>query len=365
MLNTLTKKPQNIVLVGDAFVSPDTMEAAVRSSKISIGKISKAYWGTPDKSEFAERQLNIERHGAEAEAWADGLEQLMEDCTVLVTHFNPVPAALIEKAPNLKAILTCRGGLEHIDLNAANNRGIPVVNVIRNAIPVAEFALGLILSVTRNISTSHHLLIDGKWEKVYPNSEYTSTLSNMTVGLIGIGNIGIELAVRLKALGVSLIAFDEYISKERLERNGLADIKMVGSMEELFSTADIISLHLRLTPETEGIINKKYFDLMKPTAYFINTSRGGLVNQADLIDTLKNHRIAGAALDVFDKEPLPENSGFSGLDNVVITPHIAGATVDAIPMSPYLLMRETDKIIEKGLTDRIVNFDKIKGVCLE
>jgi len=360
MLNELTTAPQNIVVVGDAFVSPDTMEAAVRASKINIGKISAVYWGTPDKSDFARRQLNIERHGSEAEAYAEDLEAALTDCTVLVTHFNPVPAGVFEKAPCLKAVLTCRGGLEHINVEAASAREIPVVNVIRNAIPVAEFALGMIISLTRNISTSHHLLIDGKWEKVFPNTDFTSTLSNLTVGLIGLGNIGIELAVRLKALGVPMIAFDEYTSKERLARNGLENIRMVDSMEALFSQADIISLHLRLTPETEGLINKKYFSLMKPTAYFINSSRGGLVNQEDLIQALRAHSIAGAALDVFDKEPLTEDHDFRGLDNVLITPHIAGATVDAIPMAPYLLMREVDKIIEKDLTERIVNYNKLR-----
>lgn len=360
MLNELTTAAQNIVVVGDAFVSPDTMEAAVRASKLSVGKISKAYWGTPDKSEFARRQLNIERHGAEAEAYAEDLDALLHDCTVLVTHFNPIPAAVFEKAPLLRAVLTCRGGMEHIDVAAAARHNIPVVNVIRNAIPVAEFALGMLIGLTRNIATSHHLLIDGKWEKVFPNTEFTSTLSNLTVGLIGLGNIGIELAARLKALGVPMLAFDDYISKERLERNGLENIRMVGSLEEVFSQADIVSLHLRLTPETEGLINRKYFSLMKPTAYFINTSRGGLVNQEDLIEALRTRSIAGAALDVFDKEPLAEDHGFRGLDNVVITPHIAGATVDAIPMAPYLLMREVDKIIEKDLTERIVNYDKLR-----
>lgn len=360
MLKELTISPQNIVLVGDAFVSTDTMEDAVRASKINIGKISKAFWGTPDKSIFAQRQLNIERNGSEAEDWAEGLADIMGDCTVIVTHFNPIPRALIDKAPNLNAIFTCRGGLEHINIDAASERNIPVVNVIRNSIPVAEFALGMILSITRNISTSHHLLIEEKWEKTYPNSEFTSTLGNLTVGLIGIGNVGIELAVRLKALGVSMIAFDEYISKERLERSGLGDINMVSSMEEIFSKADVISLHLRLTAENKGIINRHFFGLMKPSAYIINTARGGLVNQADLLDALRNHSIAGAALDVFDQEPLPEQSGFKGLDNVVITPHIAGATVDAIPMSPFLLMREVDKIIEKGLTERITNYNKIQ-----
>lgn len=359
MLNFLFEKPMNIVVVGDAFVSCDTMEDALRASRVRIGKISRAFWGSNDGDEFAARQLNLERHGPEAEAWAEGLEDLMPDCDVLLTHFNPVSRALLEKAPRLKAVLTCRGGLEHIDVAACSKRNIPVVNVIRNAVPVAEFAIGMMLALTRNIAASHHFLIDGTWKKEYPNSGFTSTLGNLTVGLAGLGNVGIEVAVRLKALGVPIIAFDAYADPVRLRRNGLGDVRFVDSLDDLFRRADIISLHLRLTPETEKSIDRRYFSQMKPTAYFVNTARGGLVNQADLLEALRTHAIAGAALDVFDSEPLAPEAGFVGLDNVVLTPHIAGATQDAIPKAPFLLMREVDRILEKGTTERIVNFKNL------
>lgn len=356
MLNFLFEEPMNIVVVGDVFVSCDTMEEALRASRVKIGKLSRAYWGSASKDEFAARQLNLERHGPEAEPWAEGLEDLMGDCDVLLTHFSPVPRALLDKAPRLRAVLTCRGGLEHIDVAACSERSIPVVNVIRNAVPVAEFAVGMMLALTRNIAVSHHLLIDGIWKKEYPNSGYTSTLGNLTVGLAGLGNVGIEVATRLKALGVPMIAFDAYADPLRLERNGLGDVRFVDSLDELFQRADIVSLHLRLTPETEKSIDRRYFSQMKPTAYFLNTARGGLVNQTDLIDVLRRHAIAGAALDVFDSEPVTAETGFVGLDNVVLTPHIAGATEDAIPKAPFLLLREVNRIAEKGTTERIVNF---------
>lgn len=359
MLDFLKDESQNVVVVGDVFVSPENMEEAIRVSKINAGKISKIYWGREDKEEFSIRQMNVERHGPEAEPWADGLDPLMENCTVLFTHFCPVPRALIEKAPKLRAIFTCRGGMEHIDVQAASERNIPVVNVIRNAVPVAEFTLGLILAMSRNIAVSHDRLIHGEWEKEFPNSRFVSILENLTVGLVGLGNVGIELAVRLKSLGVPIIAQDDYLDRDRLDGNGLGDITIADSMEEVFRRADVVSLHLRLTPETEKIIDSKYFSLMKPTAYFVNTARGGLVNQADLLDVLHRHAIAGAALDVFDREPLTPDDGFAGLDNVVLTPHIAGETVDAIPKSPFLLSRVVDKILTQGFKERIVNDRKI------
>ena len=171
MLDFLRDEPQNVVVVGDAFVASETLEEAVKASQLRVNKLSRAFWGTSDPEEFAARQLHLERGGPEAEPWAGGLEELMEDCTVLGVHFNPVPRALLDKAPKLRAILTSRGGLEHIDLQAASERNIPVVNVIRNAVPVAEFTLGLMLDLTRNISASHRRLIEGAWVKEFPNSE--------------------------------------------------------------------------------------------------------------------------------------------------------------------------------------------------
>ncbi|MDD6435432.1 MAG: 2-hydroxyacid dehydrogenase [Clostridiales bacterium] len=360
MLEILKNEPMNVICVGDAFVSPDTIVEAVNSSCINVKSISKAFWLNEDKDYFAEQQLKIERGGSTAVPYPEKLDDLITDCDVLFTHFSPVPASLIEKAPNLKAVLTCRGGVEHIDIEALSKRNIPVINVIRNAVPVAEFTLGMIIAMTRNICVSHRNMIEGRWEKTFVNDGFTSTLSNLKVGLLGLGNVGIELATRLKALGVPMIAFDAYLDPVRLERNGLGDIEIKETMEEVFREADIVSLHLRLTPETEKIIDNKFFSIMKPTAYFVNSARGGLVNQQDLIETLREHKIAGAALDVFESEPVPADAGFVGLDNIVLTPHIAGKTEDAIPKSPFLLTRELERVVEKGLTERIVNFARIK-----
>ncbi len=355
MLDYLANEPQRVLALGDNGVSPETIEAAVRSSSIQVASVDRVFWGSRDSDVFAKQLLHIERKGAEAEPYASELDELVGNATLIVNHISPLPRSVIERAPHLKAILSCRGGYENIDLEAATERNIPVVNVIRNAIPVAEYTLGLIIAVTRNIALSHNKLVAGTWCKEYPNSTFTSTLTNLTVGLVGIGNIGIELAVRLKALGIPVIAYDAFVDIQRLKSYGLADVELTGSPEELFERADVVSLHLRLTPETEHTIDRRFFSRMKPTSYFINTARGGLVNQADLLDALQRHAIAGAALDVFDEEPLPLDSGFQELDNVIITSHIAGTTVDATTHAPYLLLREVDKILKMGVTDRIVN----------
>nr|WP_319489872.1 2-hydroxyacid dehydrogenase [uncultured Caproiciproducens sp.] len=359
-MKNITRNPQKIVVIGDVFVSPDTMEEALRGSKIVCGEITKLYWGNADKQDFTARQLKVERNGPDAVACADGLAQAIEDAEIVLTHFNPIPRHMIEKAKNLKLILTCRGGMEHIDVAAASERNIPVINVIRNAEPVADFALGLMLALTRNIALSYQRMKQGEWMKTFYNSEFLMTLGSHTVGLAGLGNVGIALARRLKALGVPMIAYDAYTSKERLSKAGLSDIRMTSSLEELFEQADIVSLHLRLTPETEKIIDRRYFSLMKKTAYFINTARGGLINQTDLVSALQSGAIAGAALDVYDSEPLAADNPLLSMEQVVLTPHIAGTTVDAIPKAPFMLLQEVDRWLTQDVTDRIVNLKDIQ-----
>lgn len=355
MLDIITKEKQNIIVIGDVFVSCETMEEAIRSSSIAVNRIDKVFWGEHDIQSFSRRQVNIEKNGPEAEPYPSGLDELIEDADIIMMHFAPLHASLIKRAKHLKVILTCRGGVEQINIEAVNDRNIPVINVIRNAEPVADFTLGLIIAMTRNIATSHKLMMEGIWTKKYPNYEFTTTLSNLKVGLAGLGNVGIEIAKRLKALHIQTFGYDEYLSVERLKNNGLESVCILDTLEDLFSECDVISVHLRLCDETRRMIDTRYFSRMKPGSYFINTSRGGLVNQNDLIHTLKEHRIAGAALDVFESEPLEKDSGLQELDNIILTPHIAGDTVSAVPKSPFLLMREVDALLQSGNKERIVN----------
>lgn len=358
-MKNMMNGPQKIIVVGDAFVSSDTMEKALLESKIFCGKIIKTFWGTEDKQDFTERQLKVERGGPEAAPYADELDTLIADADVIMTHFNPIPRALIEKAKKLKLILTCRGGMEHIDTAAASERNIPVMNVIRNAEPVADFALGMMIDLTRNITLSHMRMHKGEWMKNFYNSAHLMTLSSHVVGLAGVGNVGIALARRLQAMGVPMIAYDAYTTKERLAKAGLSEIELVDSLETLFERADIVSLHLRLTPETEHMINEYYFRRMKKTAYFINTARGGLVDQKALAASLADGCLAGAALDVYDSEPIPQDDPLLQMENVLLTPHIAGTTVDAIPRAPFLLMKEVDRFLQEGVFERVVNHSVI------
>lgn len=345
-------KIQQIVVVGDAYVSPHTLEKAAADLDCPQAKIDVLQWGSGDRDEFSEMQTAIEHKGPDAAPYPSELDTLIETADVLMVHFCPLPAHLLRRAKRLKLVGVCRGGVDNIAVDALTEQKIPLVNIIRNAEAVAEFTLGLMLAETRNIARSHRLLMQGVWPSEFPNSEYTATLKNMTVGIAGLGNIGALLAKKLSALGVRVLGFDAYLPQQVIKTLPVEPVK---TLEALFKESDVISLHLRLSPENEGMIGAELLASMKPTAYLINAARAGLIDEAALVQALKTHAIAGAALDVFNDEPLKADSPLLTLDNVTLTPHIAGDTVDAIALSPYPLARAMREVLEQGRTPRVYN----------
>lgn len=341
-----------IVVVGDAGTSPDFFAETARQLPYEDMEIVKLEWDVP-MADIQKKLLNIELNGPESEEPPVRLIREIEDAEILLVHVCPVSRRIIEAGKKLKMIGACRGGLENIDVKAATDRGIPVFHVIRNAEPVADFTLGLMLSETRNIARSHHYIKEGIWKKEFSNSQFTTTLSEHKVGLVGLGHIGKLVAQRLLALNVKVLACDPFLTAENLTAID-SRIKMK-SMEEIFRESDIVSLHLRLSEQTENIINKDLIEMMKPSAYLINTSRAGILEEKALINALEQKRIAGAALDVFWEEPLPENHPLMKLDNITLTSHIAGDTVDAIPKSPKLLIKVINDYLKTGRSDLIVN----------
>ena len=347
-----------IVAVGDIYVDPETI--AKEAKRIAIDEditVISYNWENESKEVFRKRAHHIELEGPEAETFPEALYEAIRDADMFLTHFCPVPAKLIEHAERLKLIGTCRTGLEHIDVNAATARNIPVVHCIRNATAVADFVLGLLISETRNIARGHKSITEGHWGQSFPNSQFTTTLDRLKVGLVGLGYIGKMVAQRLTALNIEVIGTDPYVSQDELLEEGLKIEKV--SIEDLFATCDVVSIHLRQTPKTINMIDQKLLGLMKSSSYFINTSRAGVVNEADLLSILKQKKIAGAAIDVWWEEPIPKDSEFLTLDNVTATPHIAGETVDAIPLSPKLLVDEINKFLITGKNSMVVNLKQI------
>lgn len=346
---------RRIVVVGDAYVSPAALAEAAAMLPFASTEIISLMWGSGSKEEFSEMQTELERSGPEVVPYPKELEDVIEETDILLIHFCPVPKSLIQRSKKLKLVGICRGGVENVEAEELTKRGIPLVHIIRNAEAVAEFTLGMMLAETRNIARSHHKICMGEWTTDFCNTDFTSTLGNMTVGIIGLGNIGALLAKKLHVLGVKVIGYDTYLSTEAIEK---LSVVPVDSLELIFQKSDIISVHLRLTAENRGIIGAELLSQMKKTAYLINASRAGLIDEMALIESLRSHRIAGAALDVFEQEPISPDHPFLKLDNVTLTPHIAGDTVDSIVRSPFQLVKAICDYYENGNEKNICNLPK-------
>ncbi len=348
-----------IVVVGDIVVSCALLDEAARSLGNSEDMtIVPVFWSSESRQEFQKKAQNIEKNGPTAEKVPQKLYREITDAELLLTHFCPVPADLIAAGKSLKLIGTCRGGMEHVDINTATKRNIPVIHCIRNAEATSDFAIGLMFAETRNIARAHASMKQGVWRKEYINSGYTTSLCEMTLGVVGLGHIGKLVAKKAAGLGMKVIAYDPYVKQSALDEAGLP-VRLV-EQETLFRTADVVTLHLRLTPETKDCIDEKLIGMMKPTAYLINTSRAGVLKKDALISALQNKTIGGAALDVYWEEPIPAGDPLLALDNLTMTPHNAGNVVDALPQSPLLLARTIKAFWETGKSDMVVNLKNIR-----
>lgn len=346
-----------IVVVGDIVVSIDLLTEAANALPNGPHDVVACEWKCETRQEFQARAQNLEKNGPEAEKVPSEVYEAVKDAEVLLTHFCPVPKDLIEAGTNLKLIGTCRGGMEHVDVAAATEKNIPVIHCIRNAECTSDFAVGLMFAETRNIARAHAAIKEGNWRKEYVNSGYTTSMCDMTVGVVGLGHIGKLVAKKCAGVGMSVIAYDPFVTQESIDELGLP-VKMV-EQKELFKSADIVSLHMRVTPETKDSINKDLLSLMKPTAYLINTSRAGVLKRDDFVEALKNKTIGGAAIDVFWDEPVPVDDELLKLDNITMTPHNAGNVVDALPKSPLLLVSKIKEFWETKKSDMVVNLRNI------
>lgn len=347
-----------IVVVGDIIVSCDLLaEAAEQLKSGETAEIVRVFWPAADRKDFQRKALNLETNGPEAEVVPEQLYEEVKDADVLLVHFCPVSKRLIQSGKNLKLIGTCRGGMEHVDVQAATAQNIPVIHVIRNAEATSDFTIGLMFAETRNIARAHAALKEGIWRKDYVNSGYTTAMREMTVGIVGLGHIGRLVAEKAIGIGMKVIAFDPYVTQAAMNEKGLTVV--MKTKEELFQEADIVTLHLRATPETENSVNKEVLGLMKPTAYLINTSRAKVVDKGALVEALENKTIGGAALDVYWSEPLDLDDPLLKLDNITLTPHNAGNVVDALPKSPKLLVNTINSFWETQKSDMVVNLRQI------
>lgn len=263
--------------------------------------------------------LDIKVHDKHLGAEKKVIEALRDaEIVCLMRERTPLPKSVIEALPKLKLIVTTGMYNASVDIAAALERGIVICGTRGSGHPTAELALGLMLDLARNISFENAQMKAGApWQ-----TTIGIDLKDKTLGLLGLGKLGSKVAQFAKALEMNVIAWSQNLTPERCNEVGVSCV----SKEELFSQADFISIHLVLSPRTRGLVGTVDFARMKPTAYLINTSRGPIVDETALIDTLRNRGIAGAGLDVYDIEPLPVDHPLRKLPNTVLTPHLGYVT---------------------------------------
>lgn len=342
-----------IVGIGDLLIPSEFIEKGFEGFKKNGVSVETVTWKLDSYDELQHINLLVEQKGAEVYQVPDYILEAVKDADIVITQFCTITKALMDYCENLKAIGVLRGGIENINYEYACKKGILVFNTPgRNATAVADFTVGMLLAECRNIAKSHFELKNGKWIRDYSNAAYVPDLQGKIAGIIGYGSIGRKVAKRLRAFDMEIIVYDPYYKGDEVE--------MV-SLEQLMKRSDFVLVHYRLTPETKHMINKEMLDLMKPTAYLINTARSGLVDEVALTETLKAKKIYGAAIDVFDVEPPQEDYPLLQCDNVTVTPHMAGGTKDAFLNSPVLLAKELKKALDGKNTQFLLNKDK----CME
>ena len=283
----------------------------------------------------------------------DGLPAALADADALVVRSAvQVGDELMAHAPKLRVIGRAGVGVDNIDAEAATRRGIVVMNTPgANAVAVAELTLCLMIALARKLPMANTTMHAGKWEK---KSLQGSELRGKTLGILGLGRIGLDVARRARGFGMEILGTDPFVSAAVARENGIT----VVPMEELFAKADYLTLHVGLTPQTHGVINAKTLATMKKGVRIINCARGELVVEADLVAALQCGQVAGAALDVFTVEP-PKDSPYFGLDNVILTPHIAGSTAEAQEAVGIQIAQQVREYLKLGVVQNAVNLPSL------
>ena len=310
----------------------------------------------------------------------DELAEAIEDCDVVLIEFDPLTKTVLDRAKKLKVIASVRGGAHaNVDVDEATRRGIPIFNVPgRNQDTVADFTIGMVLALSRGIAKGNLLIKNRKItdDKTYVENGFCTTdvnwvgstpekfaylqykgptLAGKTMGLVGFGAIGRETAKRALAFGMDVVAYDPFVKQSEIS----SEVKLI-ELSELMATADFISIHLPVNKGTLGIVSAEMLRKMKKTAYLINTARAAVMDYDKLIEMLQKDEIAGAALDVYPVEPLPNNHVLLELDNVVLTPHIGGCSMDPYARSYDKLFTELKLFLDGGMLEKVYNPEFIK-----
>lgn len=323
---------------------------------------------------FSEKYLSMlkEYHSVRYESWEktkkvwSGKElrdRLISDrINVFVLEVDYLAEDAFDKDQELKMICACHGTPRDVDLPTATKHGVVVTNTPdRNATAVAELTVALMIGVARNVQIGERVVRDGTWRDDVYFTLAGREITGKTVGLVGFGGIAKQVARRLLGFDVRILAYDPYISPVV---TSLYQVELT-TLDMLMKSSDFVSIHLPVTEETRGLVSKDYISLLKPTSYFINTARAAVVDDDAILYALRQKNIAGAAFDVFSDEPLPSDSPYLHLDNVLLTPHIGGATYETFERHSMIVYKAIQNLQNGNLPNNIVNSDVIDRTSLQ
>jgi D-3-phosphoglycerate dehydrogenase len=347
----------DLLVVGDGFITADDYRDALAHLPAESAELlslrSVALTGT--KSEHHAAQAIMEVKGPNQVPPSPEMLAAVAGAVALGLHFAPVGADVIGAATDLKLISVARAGLENIDVAAATARGIGVVPAMgRNAGAVAELQIGMILAETRNIARADASIKSGGWRKEFPGARVE--IAHSTIGMVGFGHVGQVFSQRISGFGPKLLAYDPYASAQALAESR---VEQVADLTDLFARSDFILVQARLSPETTRFIGAEQFGAMKPSAYFLNIARSRLVDYDALYEVLASGAISGAALDVFDDEPLPADSRWRRLDNVTMTTHFGGDTAGTNITSARMVVAAAAEFAATGKVGKAINAKEV------
>ena len=273
---------------------------------------------------------------------------------IIVRSFTKVTKKIIESSSKLKVIARAGVGVDNVDVKEATNKGIVVMNSPQSTSrTTAEHAISLLFSLARNIPFAHSSMMSKKWDKEkFKGIE----VKDKIIGIVGCGNIGANVVSIAQSLSLNVLVYDPYLSVDKIEEMNAEKV----SLDELLKVSDFVTLHLPFMESTKNLINAKNLKLMKKTSYLINAARGGLINEQDLYNSLKKKLIAGAALDVFENEPLKESPLYE-LDNIILTPHLGASTKEAQDNASIQIAEQISSFLKNGSIVNSVNMTPISG----
>jgi D-3-phosphoglycerate dehydrogenase len=277
-----------------------------------------------------------------------------QDIEIVIIEADFIFREVFERGRKLKLVGACRGNVTHVDMEAATERGVLVVNTpARNATAVAELTVGLMLSLARDIPKAHQMVSSGGW--VDPTVCYSSfrgtELAGKTIGIVGFGSIGQQVARRVSAFDASILVYDPYVNHEEIIRVGASPL----GLDDLVAQSDFVTLHCPTVPETMGLINAQIISSMKPTAYLVNTAGSTVVDQEAIFQALRKGHIAGAAFDVYETWPVKPGNPLLKLKNVILTPHMGGSTDETIERHSRMIADDIESFLRGERPRNLLN----------